>query len=80
MNAAFVPTPLYAYAGSVKLFCALGPEPAELNDVIPPLPSTPVIEIVKSFVASPPNSVPLILITSPTMYPASVAPAFSVTV
>ena len=50
----------------MKLFVASGPDPADVNDVIPPEPSTPVIEIVKSFVASPPNSVPLILIASPT--------------
>ena len=51
-----------------------------LNDVIPPLPSTAVTEIVKSFDTSPPNSVPLILSVSPATYPASVAAAFSVTV
>ena len=80
LTSAPVPIELVVNAGPAIFPTASPPEPDVVKDVITPVPSTPVTLISKSFVGlAPPNTLPGILITPPTEYPASVDPAFLVT-
>jgi hypothetical protein len=80
LTSAPVPIEVVVNAGPAKFPNESPPAPDVVNDVIAPAPSTPSILISKSFVGlAPPNTLPGILTTPPTEYPASVDPAFRVT-
>ena len=80
LTSAPVPIELVVNEGPAKFATASAPAPDSVKDVIAPVPSTPEIVISKSLVGlAPPKTFPGILITPPTVYPASVDPAFLVT-